>query len=319
MILKEMSKEKINLQRRNFLTLADYSREEIEQLIMLGTELKRKLKKGLHFQPLKGKTLGMIFEKASTRTRVSFEVGMLQLGGHALFLNKNDMQIGRGETIADTAKALSRYLDGIMMRTDDHQKLDELAKHATIPVINGLCNYFHPTQAIADFMTIYEKKGKLSGLKLAYVGDGNNVANSLMIAGAKLGLEVAIATPQGYEPDSQLVHLAALEAAKHGGKLLITNDLHEAVHNADAIYTDVWTSMGQEKEIEQRLKQFQDYQINTQVTKLAKNNYIFLHCLPAHRGEEVTAEVIDGTNSVVFDEAENRLHAQKAILVSLLG
>lgn len=319
MIPNKKNEEKINFKGKSFLTLVDYSKEEIEYLIMLGIELKRKLKKGIPYQPLKGKILGMIFEKSSTRTRVSFEVGMLQLGGHALFLSKNDIQLGRGETVADTAKALSRYLDGIMMRTESHNKLTEFVEHGTIPIINGLCDIYHPTQAIADFMTIYEEKGTFSGLKLTYIGDGNNVANSLMITGAKLGMDVTIATPKGYEPPEQLIKQAKACALAQGSQLVITNDPESAVANADIIYTDVWTSMGHEDESKQRLEDFKGFQVNSAITKLAKQNHIFLHCLPAHRGEEVTAEVIDGPHSVVFDEAENRLHAHKAILVALMA
>lgn len=318
MIAEKVESEPLNFDDKDFLTLADFNKEEIEYLVMLGLELKQKLKKGIPFKPLNGKILGMIFEKSSTRTRVSFEVAMLQLGGHALFLNKNDIQLGRGETITDTAKVLSGYLDGILMRTDGHNKLTELADNATIPIINGLSDLYHPTQAIADFMTIYEKKGKLKGIKLAYVGDGNNVAHSLMIGGAKLGIDIAIATPKGYGPIDEVVKLAMVEAEKQGSKLVITNDIFEAVADADVIYTDVWTSMGQETESELRLSKFQGFQVNREIISNAKPSYIFMHCLPAHRGEEVTAEIIDGPNSVVFDEAENRLHAHKAILSTFL-
>lgn len=318
MIPEKVESEPLNFDDKDFLTLADFNKEEIEYLVMLGLELKQKLKKGIPFKPLNGKILGMIFEKSSTRTRVSFEVAMLQLGGHALFLNKNDIQLGRGETITDTAKVLSGYLDGILMRTDDHNKLSELADNATIPIINGLSDLYHPTQAIADFMTIYEKKGKLKGTKLAYVGDGNNVTHSLMIGGAKLGIDIAIVTPKGYEPMDEVVKLAMVEAEKQDSKLVITNDIFEAVADADVIYTDVWTSMGQEAESELRLSKFQGFQVNREIVSNAKPSYIFMHCLPAHRGEEVTAEIIDGPNSVVFDEAENRLHAHKAILSTFL-
>lgn len=319
MINKQTLEYSMDLKGKHFLTLSDYTKEEIEYLIMLGIDLKKKLKKGIPYQPLKGKTLGMIFEKSSTRTRVSFEVGMLQLGGHALFLSKNDIQIGRGETVSDTAKVLSRYLDGIMMRTDSQQKLLEMAGSATIPIINGLSDLYHPTQAIADFMTIYENKGTLKGLKLAFVGDGNNVAHSLLIAGAKLGMDVTVATPKGYEPLQQIVDLAKEEAKKNQSRVIITNHAEEAADHADVIYTDVWASMGQESESEIRFKHFKDYQVNTDLTQSAKKDYLFMHCLPAHRGEEVSAEVIDGPNSVVFDEAENRLHAHKAILTALMG
>ena len=303
---------------RNFLTLLDYSKTEIEQLIMLGLDIKKKKKNNILYQPLKGKTLGMIFEKASTRTRVSFEVGMFQLGGHALYLNNNDLQLKRGETMADTAKVLSRYVDGILLRTNDQDKLIELAKNSTVPVINGLSDLYHPTQAIADMMTVYEEKGKWEGIKLTYVGDGNNVAHSLMIVGAKLGINVVVACPKGYEPNEQIYDKAKKLANEHGAQLEVTSDVEKAVQQADVIYTDVWASMGQEEENQIRLKKFEGYQINQRLAKMAKKDYIFMHCLPAHREEEVTAEVIDGPNSVVFDEAENRLHAHKAILTALM-
>ncbi len=319
MIIREMKERPFDFHGNDFLTLADYTKEEIEYLLHFAIELKKKQKKGIPHQLLKGKTLGMIFEKSSTRTRVSFEVGMLQLGGNALFLSKNDIQLGRGETIADTAKVLSRYLDGIMMRTDNQQKLIELARNATVPVINGLSDLFHPTQAIADFMTIYENKGKLKGLKLAYIGDGNNVANSLLIAGAKLGIHVTVASPKGYAPKQDLLDMVKHEAKQHDSQIIVTDNPEEAVFQADAIYTDVWASMGQEKEKEQRLNLFKDFQVNSKLTKMAKDDYIFMHCLPAHRGEEVSEDIIDGTHSVVFDEAENRLHAHKAILALLMS
>jgi len=318
MITNKVVSEPFNFPGKDFLTLADFTKGEIEYLVMVGLELKQKLKKGIPFRPLNGKILGMIFEKSSTRTRVSFEVAMLQLGGHALFLNKNDIQLGRGETVADTAKVLSSYLDGILMRTDDQGKLNEMAQNSSVPIINGLSDLYHPTQAIADFMTIYEKKGRLKGIKLAYVGDGNNVAHSLMIGGAKLGMDIIIATPKGYEPLESIVQLAMAEAEKQGCKVIITNDAKDAVVDADVVYTDVWTSMGQEAESELRLNKFQGYQVNKELVAKAKQDYLFMHCLPAHRGEEVTVEVIDGANSVVFDEAENRLHAHKAILATFL-
>jgi len=318
MIVKKVISESLEFPGKDFLTLADFTKNEIESLVMFGLELKQKLKKKIPFQPLNGKILGMIFEKSSTRTRVSFEAAMLQLGGHALFLSKNDIQLGRGETVSDTAKVLSRYLDGILMRTDDQHKLIEMARNSTVPIINGLSDLYHPTQAIADFMTIYEKKGKLKGIKLAYVGDGNNVAHSLLIGGAKLGMDIVIATPKGYEPMEQVVRLASVEAEKQGCMIIITNDVQDAVKDADVIYTDVWTSMGQEAESELRLKDFQGFQVNNKLVSKAKSDYIFMHCLPAHRGEEVNIEVIDGANSVVFDEAENRLHAHKAILATFL-
>lgn len=304
---------------RDFLALADYTPEEIMRLIELGVELKRKQKAGEAYRPLAGKTLAMIFEKSSTRTRVSFEVGMLQLGGHALFLSKNDIQLGRGETIPDTARTLSRYVDGIMIRTFAHKNVVELARNATVPVINGLTDLSHPCQALTDYMTIYEKKGRLAGLKVAYIGDGNNMVHSLMVGGAKLGLHVAVASPAGYEPDAEIVGIARDTAQATGGKYTFHYDPKEAIRDADIVYTDVWASMGMEAEQQEREQAFKSYQVNAELTKLAKPDYLFLHCLPAHRGEEVTAEVIDGPHSVVFDQAENRLHAQKAILASLMG
>lgn len=304
---------------KDFLTLKDLSKEEIKQLVLLGVEIKNKLKNGVSFQPLVGKTLGMIFEKSSTRTRVSFEVGMLQLGGHALFLSNKDIQIGRGESIPDTAKVLSRYVDGIMMRTDDQNKLSELAENSTVPIINGLSDIYHPTQVIADIITIYEQKGKMEGLKFAYIGDGNNMLHSLLIAGSKLGIDVYAATPKGYEPDEEIVKQVKNWASENGSKIVVTNDICEAAEDADIIYTDVWTSMGQEEENEKRLNDFKGFQVNKSLTGLAKDDYIFLHCLPAHREEEVSTDVIDGPNSVVFDQAENRLHAHKAILTTLMS
>jgi len=311
--------ETTSFKGRDFLSLGDYKPEEIMQLIELAIELKRKQKAGEVYQPLAGKTLAMIFEKSSTRTRVSFEVGMLQLGGHALFLSKNDIQIGRGETIPDTARTLSRYVDGIMIRTFAHKNVVELARYATVPVINGLTDLNHPCQALADYMTIYEKKGTLKGLKLAYVGDGNNMVHSLMMGGAKLGLHVAVASPAGYEPDAEIVQTTLDVAAATGGKYTFHYDPKEAVKDADVIYTDVWASMGQEAEQQEREQAFKSFQVNAELTQLAKPDYLFMHCLPAHRGEEVTEDVLEGSNSIVFDEAENRLHAQKAVLAALMG
>ncbi|HZG55067.1 MAG TPA: ornithine carbamoyltransferase [Paenibacillus sp.] len=304
---------------RDFLALADYTTEEIKQLLELGIELKRKQKAGEAYQPLAGKTLAMIFEKSSTRTRVSFEVGMTQLGGNALFLSKNDIQLGRGETIADTARTLSRYVDGIMIRTFAHKNVVELARNATVPVINGLTDLSHPCQAMADYMTILEKKGKLEGLKIAYIGDGNNMVHSLMVGAAKLGLHIAVASPAGYEPDAEVAEIAREAAAASGGKYTFHYDPKEAIEEADVVYTDVWASMGMEAEQQEREQAFKTFQVNAELTQYAKHDYLFLHCLPAHRGEEVTAEVIDGDHSVVFDQAENRLHAQKAILAALMG
>lgn len=308
----------VDLKGKDLLTLADLTTEEIIGLIEKAVVLKEKTLKKQFDYPLKGKILGMIFDKSSTRTRISFEVGMIQLGGSALYLNGNDLQLGRGETIADTAQVLSQYLDGIMIRTFSHSSVEELAEHASIPVINGLTDLYHPCQALADLLTIYEKKGKLAGLKFAYIGDGNNMAHSLMIACTKVGMDVSIAAPKEYFPDSDVTAMCEEFAEISGAKLVITDSPTEAVKDADIIYTDVWTSMGQEAENEQRLKAFQDYQVNEELLEQAKEDYLFMHCLPAHRGEEVSAEVIDGPHSVVFDQAGNRLHAQKALLVEIL-
>ncbi len=319
---KKMISKAVNLasdyKKKDFLTLLNYSAAEIEDLVMLAYKLKNYHKNNVVYTPLEGKTLGMIFEKASTRTRVSFEVGMNQLGGYALFLNKEDLQLNRGESLADTAKTLSRYVDVILLRTGSHQSLVELAENATVPVINALSDLYHPTQIIADLLTIYEQKGKWKGVKLTYVGDGNNVVHSLMIAGAKLGMEITVATPVGYAPDPMVTMQSLMAAEEHGGKLTITSNVKEAVKDADIVYTDVWCSMGFEAENEQRLKDFRAYQVDERLVRLAAEDYTFMHCLPAHRGQEVSAEVIDGKHSVVFDEAENRLHAHKAILVKLL-
>ncbi|UOE77093.1 ornithine carbamoyltransferase [Parageobacillus thermoglucosidasius] len=308
----------VSLKGKDFLTLIDISTEDIYDLLALAEELKQKQLAGQSHAPLAGKTLAMIFEKPSTRTRVSFEVGMTQLGGSALYLNSSDLQLGRGETIADTARVLSQYVDAIMIRTFAHSKLEELAAYATIPVINGLTDDDHPCQALADLLTIYEVKKTLKGLKLAYVGDGNNVANALMIAAAKVGMDCVIACPAGYEPKEKYIDAAEQIGKQTGATVAVTHAPVEAVANADVIYTDVWTSMGQEQESEQRLTVFQPFQVNGELVKHAKQDYLFLHCLPAHRGEEVTAEVIDGPNSFVFQQARNRLHAQKAVLLSLL-
>lgn len=308
----------LDLKGKDLLTLADLEPEEINFLLNQSIKLKEAALQKEVTQPLKGKILAMIFDKSSTRTRVSFEVGMLQLGGNALYLNGNDLQLGRGESIADTAKVLSRYVDGIMIRTFSHDSVVELAKYASVPVINGLTDLFHPCQALADLLTIYEKKGKLAGLKLAYIGDGNNVAHSLMVACTKMGIDVSIAAPQGFFPDQRIVDQCKGFAEKSGSVMVITDSSVEAVKDADIIYTDVWTSMGQEQENEQRLQAFHEYQVNEELCKSAKEDFLFLHCLPAHRGEEVTAEIIDGKSSAVFAQAGNRLHAQKALLVELL-
>ncbi|SLK40650.1 ornithine carbamoyltransferase [Mycobacteroides abscessus subsp. abscessus] len=313
-----MIASELNLQGKDLLTLADYSKETILELLNKAKAIKETHLKGELIAPLKGKTLGMIFEKSSTRTRVSFEAGMHQLGGHALYLNSRDLQIGRGETISDTAKVLSQYVDAIMIRTFSHTIVEELAEHATIPVINGLTDLYHPCQALADLLTILEVKGTLKGQKLAYIGDGNNVAHSLLIACSKIGMDISIATPPNYEVDAKVAELAYSFANTSGSMIELTNNPVEAVIEADAIYSDVWTSMGQEEENEQRLKDFQGFQVNAELVKHAKEDYIFLHCLPAHREEEVTTEIIDGSHSYVFQQAGNRLHAQKALLVEIL-
>lgn len=312
------TQSKIDLKGRDFLALADYSPEEIRYLIDLAIDIKRKQKAGEVYQPLRGKTLGMIFEKSSTRTRVSFEVGMYQLGGHALFLSRNDIQLGRGEPLWDTAQVMSRYLDGIMIRTFAHRNVIELARGATVPVINGLTDYAHPCQALADYQTVFEHKGRLEGLKIAYIGDGNNMAHSLMIGAAKLGMTVAVASPKGYEPDAETVKLTREVAEQTGGKLILTDNAKEAASEADILYTDVWASMGMEQEQKERELAFTNFQIDQNVAKYAKKDYLFMHCLPAHRGEEVSEGVIDGPNSIIYDQAENRLHAQKAIMAATM-
>lgn len=303
--------------QEDFLSLKDYSTEEILDLLNLAIELKKPENK--HLPLLKGKVLGMIFEKSSTRTRVSFEAGMLQLGGHAMFLSSQDTQLGRGETIADTARVLSGYLDGLMIRTFHQSAVEELAEFSSIPVINGLTDDYHPCQVLADLMTLIEHFGELKGRKLAYIGDGNNMANSLMIGAAKVGLDIAIAAPKGYEPKTEMVELARAIAQNTGSVVTVTNDPVEAVKNSDAIYTDVWASMGQEAEAIKRLNDFEGFQVNAELVQHAKADYIFMHCLPAHREEEVTTAILEGPHSVIFQEAENRLHAQKAVLVTLMG
>jgi ornithine carbamoyltransferase len=307
------------LKGKDFLSLSDFHTDEILYMLEEAKELKSLQKQGKPHPYLSGKVLGMIFEKSSTRTRVSFEVGMLQLGGHAIFLSSRDIQLGRGESISDTAKVLSRYIDCMMIRTFSHDSVKELAEHATVPVINGLTDLHHPTQVMADLLTIQEHKGKLAGLKMCYLGDGNNnMAHSLMEGAAKVGMHISIASPPGYLPDGKITEKAIETGKVTGSKITITHNPIDAIKDADIVVTDVWTSMGQEAETEKRLKDLGDYQVNTELCQHAKQDYIFLHCLPAHRGEEVTAEIIDGPHSVVFDEAENRLHAQKAILKLLL-
>ena len=287
-------------------------------MVQLGIDLKAKLKAGIPTPILAGKSLGMIFQKSSTRTRVSFEVGMYQLGGQALFLSSNDLQIGRGEPIQDTARVLSRYLDAILIRTYSHEEVEKLAKYADIPVINGLTDDYHPTQVIADMITIQEHKGHLKGIKFAYVGDGNNMTHSLMIGGAKVGMDVVVACPEGYMPNPEIIAQAQQYAAEYGGSVTVLHDPKEAIAGADVVYTDTWASMGQEAEKEIRKKAFAGYQVDSAMMALAKPDAIFMHCLPAYRGWEVTEEVMESAQSVVFDEAENRLHAHKAILATVV-
>lgn len=309
----------VSLAGRDILCLQDFTREEIETILKTAEMMKIWNKIGKSHRVLEGKTLAMIFQKPSTRTRISFEVGIYQLGGYGLYLNAQDLQLRRGETIADTARVLSRYVDGIMARVFDHQDVVDLAKYGSVPVINGLSDFSHPCQALADYMTIKEKKGRIEGIKVVYVGDGNNVAHSLMIAGTKLGANVVVATPEGYEPDARVIKWAEENAAESGGSFELLHDPVQAVKDADVIYTDVWASMGQEAEAEERRKVFMPFQVNKDLVKHAKKDYIFMHCLPAHRGEEVTDDVVDSPNSVVFDEAENRLHAQKAAMALIMG
>lgn len=301
----------VTLKGRDFITIYDWTAEELDQMLSTADLLKMRQKMGLQDQPLRGKTLGMIFTKSSTRTRLSFEVGIYQLGGMGLFLSANDLQLRRGETIADTARVLSRYLDGIMIRTFAHKDVEDLAAYASIPVINGLTDWQHPCQAMGDLMTIREKKRRLDGLKVAYLGDANNVAHALMEAGAKFGMEIIIGCPRGYEPDPKVL-------ARTGARVIV-GEPETAIDGADVVYADVWTSMGQETEAIERARIMHPYQINRELMALAKPDAIFLHCLPAHRGEEVLDEIMDGPQSAVWDQAENRLHIQKAIMALTMG
>ncbi len=303
---------------KDLLTINALTTKEIEDILMLSAELKKKQKNRQMDCPLIGRTLGMFFEKPSTRTRVSFEVGIYQLGGQAIVLPVSDLQIGRGETIADTARVLSRYIDAIVIRTFEHKIVEEWAEHASIPVINGLTDMHHPCQALADVFTIKEKRGSLKGLKLTYIGDGNNVAHSLIEICVKTGVDISLACPKGYEPDKKIVKSAIEDAKKIGSKIEILSDPQKAAKDADVLYTDVWASMGQEKEHKKRLKIFKDYQLNKKLLKSAKPDALVMHCLPAHRGEEITEDVLEGANSVIFDQAENRLHTQKAVMLRLM-
>ena len=310
--------------KRDLISILDLSSDEIMEILLSAKELKGKKRIK---ETLKGKVLGMVFQKPSTRTRVSFEVAMYQLGGYAIFLNAQDLQLSRGEAIRDTAKTLSRYLDGIVVRAYDHRDVVELAKESTIPVINGLSDLLHPCQVLADIFTIAEKKGKLSslspkglsGIEIAFVGDGNNVANSWIDGAARLGMKLVISTPPGYEPDKKILEEGLRLAKATGADIRILHRPEEAVNKANVIYTDVWVSMGMEKEREERLKVFKPYQVNAQLVSKARKDVLIMHCLPAHRGEEITDAVLDGPNSIVFDQAENKLHVQKAILEFLMG
>lgn len=297
---------------RHFLTLLDYSPEELKALLARAIELKKIRSSGKSHTPLTNKTLAMIFEKSSTRTRVSFETGMTQLGGHALFLSPRDTQLGRGEPIEDSAQVLSRMVDGVMIRTFEHANVEKFAAHSSVPVINGLTDLFHPCQLLADMQTWFEHRGDIKGATVAWIGDGNNMCHSYINAATQLGFQLNIACPQSYNPDAEIVKQAK-------NKVMLTDNAEQAVENADLIVTDVWASMGQEEEQIERQKVFQDFQVNKKLLSLANKDALFMHCLPAHRGEEVTAEVIDGPQSVVWDEAENRLHAQKALMESLMS
>jgi len=306
------------MKQKHLLSLKDYTRADIEEIFELTDKVKAE--PAAYADALKGKSLAMIFQKPSTRTRVSFEVGMFELGGSALYLGANDVQLHRGETIADTAKVLSRYVDGIMARVFAHQDILDLARHGSVPVINGLSDLLHPCQALADYYTLRERKGSLEGLKIAYVGDGNNVCHELMFGAVKLGMTVAVAAPEGYDPNELIVKSAMREAQKaRTPPPVVGRDPMAAVSGAHVVYTDVWTSMGQEKEAEARVRAFQGFQVTPEMMAAAAPDAVFMHCLPAHRGEEVAAAVIDGPQSVVFDEAENRLHTQKAVLLLLMG
>ena len=304
----------------DLLSIHELRADDVEEILTLAADLKAKQKAGIPHKLLAGKTLGMIFEKSSTRTRVSFEVGMYQLGGQALFLSSRDLQLGRGEPIKDTARVLSRYLDGIMIRTYGHERIEELARYADIPVINALSDLLHPCQALTDLLTIREYKGKnLAGLKMAYVGDGNNMTHSLMYAAAKVGMNFAAATPEGYEPNAEVITNAKADAAATGATVTITHNPMEAVAGADVIVTDTWASMGQEAEHDARTAVFRPYQVNRALVDAADARCIVMHCLPAYRGEEITEEVFEDFADVIFDEAENRLHVQKAIMALVMG
>ena len=305
--------------KKDLLKMENLSKEEILDILNIADQLKYEHKHGIEHPHLKGKTLGMIFQKASTRTRVSFEVGMYQLGGNALFLSSKDLQIGRGEPVCDTSRVLSRYLDGIMIRTFEQKEVEDLAKYSSIPIINGLTDDEHPCQVLADLMTIREYKKTFDGLKLAFVGDGNNMAHSLIVGALTLGMDVAVASPKGYEPDKHYLDLGKELSSKNDAGFIFTDSPLEAVKNADIVITDVWASMGQESEAKERMAAFKGYQINEELMSHTNPNSLVLHCLPAHRDEEISTEIFEKHADEIFDEAENRLHAQKAVLVKLLG
>jgi ornithine carbamoyltransferase len=303
----------------HLVSIADLTKDDIWQLLDVATDLKEEWKSGGNKPLLAGKTLGMVFQKPSLRTRVSFEMGMLHLAGQALYLSPQEIQLGQRESVADVGRVLSRYVHAIMARVFAHSDVEELAAHASVPVINGLSDYVHPCQALSDLFTIFEKRGSLQGLKLAYVGDGNNVAHSLLFAASKVGMEVRIASPSGYEPHPGVVNKARAFAQETGGKVIVDADPRSVAREVDIIYTDVWTSMGQEAEWETRLLVFRPYQVNAELVALGEPDVMVMHCLPAHRGEEITDEVIDGPQSIVYDQAENRMHLQKAVLVTLIA
>jgi ornithine carbamoyltransferase len=308
----------VHLKGRDFLRVNDWEPEELVSILDMADRLKARQEQRIEHHHLPGRTLGMIFQKPSTRTRVSFEVGISQLGGTGLYLAAGDLQLGRGETIKDTARVLSRYLDGVMIRTYSQADVDELAEHADIPVINGLTDEFHPCQALADVMTIRERFGSFEGVRVAYLGDGNNVCHSLMVACAKLGMHFTAATPEGYEPSEEVVGWAQTAAQASGGSIAVRRDPREAAEGADVLYTDVWTSMGQEEERERRLRDLAAYRVDDDLLRLASDRSVVLHCLPAHYGEEITEDVLYGPQSAVWDQAENRLHAQKALLALVI-
>jgi len=303
---------------KDLLRLKDLGRDEIGWILRTAGRMKRERSQGIPHPHLAGKSLGMIFNKSSTRTRISFEVGMFQLGGHTVFLTGQQLQMGRGETVADSARIFSRYLDGLVIRTFDHAEVEELAAQAAIPVINALTDKFHPCQILADIFTIMEKRGTLEGVKVAYIGDGNNVANSWLLGASIMGIDIDMATPKGYEPDSDVIAEACSNARSTGGRISLCHDPAEAARDADVLYTDTWISMGQDSQAEQRKRDFMGFCVDDSLVAAARPDVMVMHCLPAHRDEEISGETLDGPNSVVWDEAENRLHVQKAILLSLM-